>query len=96
MLDYKPVLFLPGVIRAIVDEGKPDTYVLGSSLKFDMGYVGRSDTCARVRLSAHNHLYRFDYFIYKYARDGKETFLFECEAITCSYCVGHRFSIVIS
>lgn len=63
MVHYTPVIFLPGVVRAIVDAGRPGTYVLGTGSDFEAGYVGRSDTCVRSRLASHNHLYRFDYFI---------------------------------
>ncbi len=77
---YTPVLFLPEVVRTVVEANRPGAYVLGSGPRFEVGYTGRSDVCIRRRLSAHNHLYRFDYFIFRYADDSEEAFQLEAEA----------------
>lgn len=80
MLTYTPILYLPQNVNALVDEGMAGTYVLGSGQDFKIGYVGRSDTCVRRRLVSHNHLYKFDYFIFRYAENPLEAYRFECEA----------------
>lgn len=80
MRSYTPILFLPQIVRAVVAEGRAGAYVLGSGSDFKVGYVGRSDTCIQHRLATHNYLYRFDYFIFRYAASIEEAYLFECEA----------------
>lgn len=80
MLTYTPILYLPQIVCALLDENRPGAYVLGSEQDFKIGYVGRSDTCVRRRLAFHNHLYKFDYFIYRYAKNAEEAYMFECEA----------------
>ena len=62
-------LFLPEIIRMLVDKGKAGVYALGEVVddEFFIGYVGRSDTCLRTRLLSHNYLYDFSYFYFQYA-----------------------------
>lgn len=74
-----PMKFTPSVIRAIVLPDKPGVYALGNDENgFKVGYVGRSDYCLQNRLATHNHLYSFDYFIFKYASCVEEAFELEC------------------
>jgi len=80
MLYYMPILFVPHIVRVMVDEGRPGAYVLGSGSDFKVGYARRSDSCRCNRLALHNRLYRFEYFIYRYAKTPDEDFLIECEA----------------
>lgn len=73
-----PYLFLPEVIREYVQPGRPGVYVLGDNENgFQYRYVGRSDTCLQTRLLTHNHLYRFEYFIFRYVDSPKDGFLLE-------------------
>jgi GIY-YIG catalytic domain len=75
-----PRIFTPESVRGIIKENKPGVYALGNDANgFVVGYVGRSDSCLQTRLSTHNHLYRFDYFIFKYALSINEAFKLECE-----------------
>jgi len=76
---YIPAIFLPKMVHALVDPMRPGVYLLGMGPPFTPGYVGRSDTCLRTRLSTHNHLGRFEYFIFRYARSPAEAFGLECE-----------------
>lgn len=60
-------LFLPEVVRLLVDKGKTGVYALGEVVEdeFLVGYVGRSDTCLQTRLLTHNYLYDFSYFYFQ-------------------------------
>ncbi|MHA7631647.1 GIY-YIG nuclease family protein [Corallococcus sp. M7] len=76
---YVPRLFLPKEVRKQIEPCRPGVYLLGMGPDFTPGYVGRSDTCLRTRLSGHNHLYEFEYFIFKYADNPGDAFMLECE-----------------
>jgi hypothetical protein len=77
---WVPRLFLPSVIRLVVAPGQPGAYALGNDRHgFVAGYVGRSDTCLRSRLANHNHLYAFEYFVFRYSDGPEEAFAAECE-----------------
>ena len=76
-----PYRFMPGVVREVVEPGRPGSYLLGyDDGGFRAGYAGRSDACLRNRLATHNHLYDYDYFIFRYARDEMEAYRQECES----------------
>lgn len=79
MSRYRPIVFLPDVVRDIVLPNRPGAYALGRGEPFRLEYVGRSDNCLQTRLAAHNHLYAFDYFIFRYAETPFEAFVRECE-----------------
>jgi len=80
MLRAVPLRFTPEVVRRAVELGRPGVYILGSDINgFVGGYVGRSDTCLRNRLATHNHLYKFDYFIFRYAANVSQAFRLECQ-----------------
>lgn len=73
-------LFVPEVIREVVKPAHSGVYVLGNEKDgFQYGYVGRSDTCLKSRLLAHNHLYEYDYFIFTYTRSSQHAFFIESE-----------------
>lgn len=75
-----PVLFTPEVIRKSVLRNKTGVYLLGNDHNgFEVGYVGRSDTCLRIRLLSHNHMYKYDYIVFMYSRDAREAFWVECQ-----------------
>jgi hypothetical protein len=77
---WVPRLFVPAVIRKVVAPGKPGAYALGNDRGgFVPGYVGRSDACLRSRLLSHNHLYRFEYFVFRYEPSATAAFQTECE-----------------
>lgn len=61
--------------------GCPGAYALGHQQhgRFSFDNVGRSDSCVRSRLLTHNHLWQFEYFIFKLARDEKAAYELECE-----------------
>ena len=86
-------LFLPEMIRELVDEKKAGVYALGEVVddKFFVGYVGRSDTCLRTRLLSHNYLYDFSYFYFQYA--GTPAGAFVKEAGLWHACVDYGMSI---
>lgn len=74
-------LFLPEIIRAVVDKGTAGIYALGEVVgdEFFVGYVGRSDTCLRTRLLSHNYLYDFSYFYFQYAGTAAAAYTKESE-----------------
>jgi hypothetical protein len=75
-----PYLWLPKVVRSEVEAERPGSYVLGNDQDgFEVGYVGRSDTCLRSRLLTHNRLYEFEYFLFRYASTPLDAFYQECE-----------------
>jgi hypothetical protein len=76
-----PYSFEPSVVKQVVIAGRPGAYALGHARNgaFGVGYVGRSDTCLRTRLVAHNYLWQFDYFLFRYAADPEAAFYLECE-----------------
>jgi len=78
---FLPRRFTPEVVRLVVEPGRPGAYALGHSRvgQFEIGYVGRSDTCLQNRLVTHNYLWRFDYFIFQQAADEYEAYALECE-----------------
>jgi len=80
-MHFLPRRFTPEVVRLVVEPGRPGAYALGHSQEgqFEIGYVGRSDTCLQSRLVTHNHLWRFDYFIFLKAADEYEAYALECE-----------------
>ena len=72
------ILFLPEAIKAFIEPGRSGVYVLGVvDNGFCYKYVGRSDICLRTRLLEHEYLYRFPYFIFKYAGTPEEAFVLE-------------------
>jgi hypothetical protein len=75
-----PCLFVPAAIRRTVAPGYPGAYALGDDRGgFMAGYVGRSDTCLQTRLLKHNHRYKFEYFIFRYAASIEESYQIECQ-----------------
>ncbi|MBD8522362.1 hypothetical protein [Lysinibacillus fusiformis] len=75
-----PHLFLPEVIRNVVQTDRPGVYVLGNDKNgFQNGYVGRSDTCLRRRLLTHNYLYEYEYFIFIYTKTPQQAFWLESQ-----------------
>ncbi len=66
---------IPDVIRGVVRAGQPGAYLLGYS---DM-YVGRSDTCLRTRLIAHELMYEVEYVACCFTPDVRRSFLQKCE-----------------
>lgn len=75
-----PRKFTPVVIKDVVKPNEPGVYALGHDDNgFKIGYVGRSDQCLQSRLATHNHLYQFDYFIFKYASSIYEAYYYECQ-----------------
>lgn len=76
-----PRKFTPEIVKSVVSQpNRTGVYVLGNDLNgFKVGYVGRSDRCLRTRLISHNHLYNYDYFIFKYTRNIKDAYLHECQ-----------------
>jgi hypothetical protein len=77
---FTPFRFTPAVIRQQVEQGRMGSYILGFDQEGFVGqYVGRSDTCLQRRLSLHNHLWTYDYFVFKYATTLNEAFFQECE-----------------
>lgn len=80
MIKVTPLLFTEKNVRRYVAEDRPGVYVLGNDVNgFKPCYVGRSDRSIRRRLLTHNHLYDFEYFIFKYTKDEKEAFYGECK-----------------
>ena len=77
---FTHIVFLPERVKAVIEPGRPGAYALRVNDPMEIGYVGRSDTCLQTRLSTHNHLYKFDYVIFRYAESPAQAFLFECEA----------------
>jgi hypothetical protein len=55
---FLPRRFTPEVVRLVVEPGWPGAYALGRSREdqFEIGYVGRSNTCLQNRLVTHNYL----------------------------------------
>lgn len=77
---FIPYRFTPSVVRQVVEPNRTGSYILGFDKNGFVGeYVGRSDSCLYSRLSKHNHLLKFDYFIFKYASNIVEAFFQECE-----------------
>jgi hypothetical protein len=77
---FTPYRLMPDVVREVVEAGRVGSYVLGDDEDGFMGkYAGRSDSCLQSRLATHNHLFDYDYFIFRYARDVEEAFRQECE-----------------
>lgn len=78
---FLPRRFTPEVVRLVVEPGWSGAYALGHSREdqFEIGYVGRSDTCLQSRLVTHNYLWRFDYFIFQQAANEYEAYALECE-----------------
>ena len=76
-----PYRFSPDVVREVVEPGRPGSYLLGfDDGEFRAAYAGRSDMCLLTRLATHNHLYDYDYFIFRYSRDEMEAYRQECES----------------
>lgn len=75
-------VMLPSIIRRTVEADRPGAYLLGElkGSRFDVRYVGRSDSCLKSRLLTHNHLYECSYFTFRYASSPKDAFLMECKA----------------
>lgn len=76
-----PRKFTPEIVKGVVSQtNRTGVYILGNNVNgFKVGYVGRSDNCLQSRLINHNHLYNFDYFIFKYTRDIRDAFFQECQ-----------------
>lgn len=77
-----PYRFTPDVIRKEVMKDVPGSYLLGNDQgerDFAPRYVGRSDNDMQGRLLTHNHLYSYEYFIFRKASDPKEAFRQECQ-----------------
>ena len=75
-----PILFKPKLIRNVVEKDRPGVYVLGNDENgFKPKYVGRSDYCIRNRLLTHNHLYDYDYFMFKYVDNQRDAFYLEAK-----------------
>src|SRR5437870_9317814 len=66
---------IPDDIRGVVRAGQPGAYLLG----YGDVYVGRSDTCLRTRLIAHELMYEVEYFACCFTPDVRRSFLQECE-----------------
>jgi hypothetical protein len=76
-----PRNFTPDIVKRVVSQpNRIGVYILDNNVNgFKVGYVGRSDICLQSRLISHNHLYNFDYFIYRYTLNIKDAFLQECQ-----------------
>lgn len=80
MLRAVPYRFTPQVVRRVVTPRRAGVYILGNDVHgFAGGYVGRSDSCLQNRLATHNHLYKFDYFIFRYATSVQQAYRLECQ-----------------
>lgn len=85
---YTPYRFTPEVVRNEVPPDTAGSYVLGDSRGdglFVPQYVGRSGADVQERLRGHNHLYKYEYFVFRQADSPKEAFRQECE-----FWHGHR------
>lgn len=77
---YTPRLFLPEIVRSHVKPRRPGVYMIGNNEKgFDIKYIGRSDKCLQNRLATHNLLYKYDYFVFRYAKDPAHAYQLECQ-----------------
>lgn len=77
---YTPYVFIPSVVREVVEPDQCGVYILGIDEDGFAGmYVGRSDNCIQKRLLTHNYLYTFDYFIFRYAETQEDAFGLECQ-----------------
>lgn len=76
-----PRRFTPEVVRLVVVPRRPGAYALGHNGegRFEVGYIGRSDTCLQRRLASHNHMWRFEYFIFWHADNEYQAYALECE-----------------
>ena len=79
MTKATPVLFYPKLIRKMIKKDEPGVYVLGNEQngEFVPRYVGRSDYSLRKRLLTHNHLYEYDYVVFRTVSCSKEAFYTE-------------------
>lgn len=68
------------VIKQEVPESK-GIYFLGNlnNGRFEIGYVGRSDSSLKKRLLSHNHKDKFTFFAFKTVKTKREAFLLETE-----------------